>query len=189
MGIIADLTFFISNPAKLKIEDGAPMKLSDAEYETALTTVKTAAAAVGAEVAIMYEKNAGLSTVAPIVPEAKDKDKDVAVVAIEPPIAPSADVADQPTYKSSYVMIRRAPKSVDELLELRVAVVGNVVSGCLMLFGRYGALKELYSFLFSNGLLTLSFAFFRCLVALLTLGRWKGTYCRFMIFLTVKRTR
>ncbi|KAG0301804.1 hypothetical protein BGZ97_002612 [Linnemannia gamsii] len=115
-------------------EDGAPMKLSDAEYETALTTVKTAAAAVGAEVAIMYEKNAGLSTVAPVVPEAKDKDKDVAV-AIEPPIAPSADVADQPTYKSSYVMIRRAPKSVDELLELRVAVVGNVDAGKSTLLG------------------------------------------------------
>ncbi|KAF9152955.1 hypothetical protein BG015_004386 [Linnemannia schmuckeri] len=107
-------------------EDGAPMKLSDAEYETALTTVKTAAAAVGAEVAIMYEKSAGLSAGAPVVPESKDKDKETNVVAVEPSLAPTTDVTDQPTYKSSYVMIRKTPKSVDELLELRVAVVGNV---------------------------------------------------------------
>ncbi|KAF8946864.1 hypothetical protein BGZ47_011103 [Haplosporangium gracile] len=107
-------------------EDGAPMKLSDAEYETALTTVKTAAAAVGAEMAIMHEKNAGLSTGAPVVPESKDKDKAAAVVAVQPSLAPTMDVTDQPTYKSSYVMIRKTPKTVDELLELRVAVVGNV---------------------------------------------------------------
>ncbi|KAG0070225.1 hypothetical protein BGZ89_001136 [Linnemannia elongata] len=107
-------------------EDGAPMKLSDAEYETALTTVKTAAAAVGAEVAIMYEKNAGLSAGVSVVPESKDKeDKDTTITA-EPSIAPTADVTDQSTYKSSYVMIRKTPKSVEELLELRVAVVGNV---------------------------------------------------------------
>lgn len=104
------------------------MKLSDAEYETALTTVKTAAAAVGAEVAIMFEKSAGLSTGAPIVPESKDKEDKDAAIASEPSIAPTAEVTDQPTYKSSYVMIRKTPKSVDELLELRVAVVGNVVS-------------------------------------------------------------
>ncbi|KAG0076275.1 hypothetical protein BGZ90_008910 [Linnemannia elongata] len=116
-------------------EDGAPMKLSDAEYETALTTVKTAAAAVGAEVAIMYEKNAGLSAGASIVPESKDKeDKDTAIAA-EPSIAPTADVADQSTYKSSYVMIRKTPKSVEELLELRVAVVGNVDAGKSTLLG------------------------------------------------------
>ncbi|KAF9139772.1 hypothetical protein BGX30_007484 [Mortierella sp. GBA39] len=107
-------------------EDGTPMKLSDAEYETALTTVKTAAAAVGAEVAIMYEKNAGLSTGAPVVPESKDKEDKDAAIAAEPSIAPITDVIDQPTYKSSYVMIRKTPKSVEELLELRVAVVGNV---------------------------------------------------------------
>ncbi|KAF9125375.1 hypothetical protein BGW39_007452 [Mortierella sp. 14UC] len=102
-------------------EDGAPMKLSDAEYETALTTVKSAAAAIGAEVAIMYEKNAGLLTGAP-APEIKDKDTSAAP---EPSLAVSTDT-DQPTYKTSYVMIRKTPKSVEELLELRVAVVGNV---------------------------------------------------------------
>lgn len=167
------------NPAKLKIEDGAPMKLSDAEYETALATVKAAAAAVGAEVAIMHEKNAGLSTGAPVVTEAKDKDKDAADVAVEAPIAPSADGTDQPTYKSSYVMIRKTPKSVDELLELRVAVVGNVVSSCLVPTGRYER--------FSHSLLTLSF-FICCVVHLLNLGRWKGTYCRFFyIFPAMKR--
>ncbi|KAF9538163.1 hypothetical protein EC957_007133 [Mortierella hygrophila] len=107
-------------------EDGTPMKLSDAEYDTALATVKTAAATVGAEVAIMYEKNAGLSTGAPVVPESKDKEDKDANIAVEPSIAPIADVIDQPTYKSSYVMIRKTPKSVEELLELRVAVVGNV---------------------------------------------------------------
>ncbi|KAG0199758.1 hypothetical protein BGX33_011466 [Mortierella sp. NVP41] len=113
-------------------EDGAPMKLSDAEYQTALTTVKTAAAAVGAEVAIMHEKNAGLSTGAPILPESGGKG--VTPIA-EPSLAPSVDAADQPIYKSSYVMIRKTPKSVDELLELRVAVVGNVDAGKSTLLG------------------------------------------------------
>ncbi|KAG0278151.1 hypothetical protein BGZ95_004577 [Linnemannia exigua] len=110
-------------------EDGAPMKLSDAEYETALTTVKIAAAAIGAEVAIMFEKNAGLSTGVPVA-ETKDKD-----TTAEPSLAPPTDVTDQPTYKTSYVMIRKTPKSVEELLELRVAVVGNVDAGKSTLLG------------------------------------------------------
>ncbi|KAI9231348.1 MAG: hypothetical protein BYD32DRAFT_467250, partial [Podila humilis] len=87
-------------------EDGAPMNLTDAEYQTALATVRSAAATVGAEVAIMYEKN---STPTNASGEAT----------VEGP-------APEDVFKTAYVMIRNKPKSVEELLELRVAVVGNV---------------------------------------------------------------
>ncbi|KAG9325261.1 hypothetical protein KVV02_000009 [Mortierella alpina] len=104
-------------------EDGTPMKLNDTEYQTALSTVRTAAAAVGAEVAVMFEKSAGDST-APSIPDSQDKD--TSSILTESSVSPAAD-ADQSLFKSSYVMVRKTPKSVEELLELRVAVVGNVV--------------------------------------------------------------
>ncbi|KAF9958370.1 hypothetical protein BGZ72_000436 [Mortierella alpina] len=103
-------------------EDGTPMNLSEVEYQTALSTVKTAAAAVGAEVAIMFEKTAGDSTAASI-PD--NQDKDASPILAESSVSPAVD-ADQSLFKSSYVMVRKTPKSVEELLELRVAVVGNV---------------------------------------------------------------
>ncbi|KAF9929536.1 hypothetical protein BGZ67_006271 [Mortierella alpina] len=103
-------------------EDGTPMKLNDTEYQTALSTVRTAAAAVGAEVAVMFEKSAGDST-APSIPDSQDKD--TSPILTESSVSPAAD-ADQSLFKSSYVMVRKTPKSVEELLELRVAVVGNV---------------------------------------------------------------
>ncbi|KAG0259567.1 hypothetical protein BG011_002552 [Mortierella polycephala] len=108
-------------------EDGAPMNLNDAEYQTALSTVKTAASAIGAEVAIMFEKNSGPTSGATVQVDSKEGDS---------PSAPTLDVSSMPTtsttdgdqtlFKTSYVMIRKIPKSVEELLELRVAVVGNV---------------------------------------------------------------
>ncbi|KAF9965898.1 hypothetical protein BGZ70_003852 [Mortierella alpina] len=103
-------------------EDGTPMKMNDTEYQTALSTVRTAAAAVGAEVAVMFEKSAADST-APPIPD--NQDKDASLIPTEPSATPAAD-ADQALFKSSYVMVRKTPKSVEELLELRVAVVGNV---------------------------------------------------------------
>ncbi|KAG0207055.1 hypothetical protein BGX28_001598 [Mortierella sp. GBA30] len=108
-------------------EDGAPMNLIEAEYQTALSTVKSAAAAVGAEVAIMFEKNSGASTSTTSLTDNKDKDHPAPVLA-EPSTTTvvAASDADQTLFKTSYVMIRKTPKSVEELLELRVAVVGNV---------------------------------------------------------------
>ncbi|KAF9897146.1 hypothetical protein BX616_006105, partial [Lobosporangium transversale] len=88
-------------------EDGAPMNLTETEYQTAFSTVRTAASAIGAEVAIMFEKNSG-----PSLPESTS--------------GATGDSTDQSTGKTSYVMIRKVPKSAEELLELRVAVVGNV---------------------------------------------------------------
>ncbi|KAG0052893.1 hypothetical protein BGZ83_001978 [Gryganskiella cystojenkinii] len=103
-------------------EDGAPMNLTEAEYQTALSTVRTAAAAVGAEVAIMFEKNVGLAdkTATP-APASAD-------AATAPPVvaSTSSSTVEGETFKTAYVMIRKTPKSVEELLELRVAVVGNV---------------------------------------------------------------
>lgn len=112
---VYSLVFFLWGLLHNMTEDGAPMNLTDAEYQTALTTVRTAAATVGAEVAIMYEKNA--STPATAAGESS---------AVEP------TPALEDVFKTAYVMIRNKPKSVEELLELRVAVVGNVVCSCLL---------------------------------------------------------
>ncbi|KAF9287839.1 hypothetical protein BGZ68_001188 [Mortierella alpina] len=103
-------------------EDGTPMNLNDTEYQIALSTVRTAAAAVGAEVAVMFEKSAGDATAASI-PD--NQDRDAPSIPTEASVS-SATVPDQSLFKSSYVMVRKTPKSVEELLELRVAVVGNV---------------------------------------------------------------
>jgi len=98
------------------------MNLTEVEYQTALATVRTAAAAVGAEVAIMFEKNAG--------PAEKTSSTSTEAATVAP--ASVAPAVEGDTYKTAYVMIRKTPKSVEELLELRVAVVGNVVWSRLM---------------------------------------------------------
>lgn len=94
------------------------MNLTEIEYQTALATVRTAAAAVGAEVAIMFEKNAG-----PADKTSSTSSTETTTVAH----VSAAPTVEGETYKTAYVMIRKTPKSVEELLELRVAVVGNVV--------------------------------------------------------------
>ncbi|KAG0006673.1 hypothetical protein BGZ65_005329 [Modicella reniformis] len=100
-------------------EDGAPMNLTEAEYQIALTTVRTAAAAVAAEVAIMHEKNSGALSGSST--QVDDKEASTSI-----PEQTTASTADGETFKTCYVMIRKLPKSAEELLELRVAVVGNV---------------------------------------------------------------
>ncbi|KAF8954922.1 GTP-binding protein 1, partial [Entomortierella lignicola] len=83
-------------------------------------TVRKAATAVGAEVAVMYEQIPD-STPVPTAAESNDK-----AIAVESSSSAPTTENDQATFRRSYVMIRKIPKSVEELLELRVAVVGNV---------------------------------------------------------------
>ncbi|KAG0003822.1 hypothetical protein BGZ79_011039 [Entomortierella chlamydospora] len=111
-------------------EDGAPMNLTDEEYQTALSTVRTAATAVGAEIAVMYEQIPGALP----VPAPDSKAVSPPAEAVSPlaeavsasSAAPTAEGDQAATFRRSYVMIRKIPKSVEELLEIRVAVVGNV---------------------------------------------------------------
>ncbi|KAK3828424.1 MAG: GTP binding protein [Benniella sp.] len=109
-------------------EDGAPMNLTDAEYQTALATVRTAASAVGAEVAVILEKDSTGSTGSSI--PADDKGENTTI-----PESTATSTVDGGTFKSSYVMIRKTPKSAEDLLEVRVAVVGNVDAGKSTLLG------------------------------------------------------
>ncbi|KAG0334267.1 hypothetical protein BG004_000487 [Podila humilis] len=123
-------------------EDGAPMHLTVAEYQTALETIRSAAAAVGAEIAIMHEKNTGTTnTPAPVaaatVPTAEIKGEnesksEATVVSVEPAVT---STNEGEVSKTAYIMIRNKPKSIEELLELRVAVVGNVDAGKSTLLG------------------------------------------------------
>ncbi|KAF9426663.1 hypothetical protein BGZ94_006179 [Podila epigama] len=108
-------------------EDGTPMELSEADYQTALSTVRSAAGAIGAEVAIMYEKSLG-SSPTPVVQTDAESPTYTKTEETSSVTAPDATVAssDGTSFKSAYVMIRKKPKSAEELLEVRVAVVGNV---------------------------------------------------------------
>ncbi|KAI7825163.1 P-loop containing nucleoside triphosphate hydrolase protein [Gamsiella multidivaricata] len=81
----------------------------------------------------MYEKNTDLSLGSEAAP-IEGKGKGSAEVIAEP-TAPVTAEGGQSTFKTSYVMIRKIPKSVEELLELRVAVVGNVDAGKSTLLG------------------------------------------------------
>ncbi|KAF9584543.1 hypothetical protein BGW38_006068 [Lunasporangiospora selenospora] len=129
-------------------EDGAPMDLTEAEFQTALSTVKTTAAAVGAEVAIMYEKATGPVGATATSAEQQVNDDDAASASednapdssVETSTAPvastgSAEDGSVAQFKTAYVMIRKIPKSPEDLLELRVAVVGNVDAGKSTLLG------------------------------------------------------
>lgn len=77
------------------------------EYGRALAAVQDVAKELGAGVSVLLEKNTGSETEV----EAVEKDS------------------------SSRVMVRRQPKSMEELLEIRVAVVGNVDAGKSTLLG------------------------------------------------------
>jgi hypothetical protein len=115
------------------------MNLTDAEYQTALATVRTAASAVGAEVAVMLEKDSTGSTGSSI--PADDKGENATISD-----STATSTVDGGTFKSSYVMIRKTPKSAEELLEVRVAVVGNVVCFTLSIGIADGAMLSLVSF-------------------------------------------
>lgn len=74
------------------------MKFGKEEYQTALKRVEEVAKELDAGVTVLLTKNAGEET--------------------DVPAATTSDV-------SAKVLIRRQPKSMEELLEIRVAVVGN----------------------------------------------------------------
>ncbi|KAG0258603.1 hypothetical protein DFQ27_004541 [Actinomortierella ambigua] len=129
-------------------EDGAPMNLSDTEFETALTTVRTVASVLEAEVAVMYEKNvSGIPepniTPTAIIPEGEETasgnrtslQSSSSPSSSAPPASSSSSKEADKSNKTAYLMIRKAPKSGEELLEVRVAVVGNVDAGKSTMLG------------------------------------------------------
>lgn len=79
------------------LDDGAPMYLVKDDYQKALATIGTIAADLGADYAVVDER----------------------------------EKPDQGILTN--LMIRRRPKTVEDLLEIRIAVVGNVV--CLLGLG------------------------------------------------------
>ncbi|KAA8901691.1 P-loop containing nucleoside triphosphate hydrolase protein [Sphaerosporella brunnea] len=89
--------------------NGESMGLSREEYAAALVAVRAAAKELRAGVTVLMTKNVG---------------------------EPATDVETTTSNDvSAKVMVRRQPESVDELLEIRVAVVGNVDAGKSTLLG------------------------------------------------------
>lgn len=81
-------------------EDGTPMNLTTKEYEICIANLTLLTQALGADLA--------------------DLDELIQLDINKTPIS---------TQKVSHLMIRKRPKSVQEALEVRVAVVGNVDAG------------------------------------------------------------
>lgn len=92
--------------------DGSSQCLSKSEWSTALTRLKQAAKAEGADTQVLLTRNVG-----------GDLDSS------------GEDKKDKDTSCSGKLLIRRIPKSVSDVIETRIAVVGNVDAGKSTLLG------------------------------------------------------
>ncbi|CAO0798627.1 unnamed protein product [Mucor circinelloides] len=89
-------------------EDGTSMNLTQDEYNTCIETIRTVTDKLGADFANIDELNT---------------------------LDPTAKPANSSTSDVYHLMIRKRPQSVQDLLEIRVAVVGNVDAGKSTMLG------------------------------------------------------
>lgn len=106
------------------------MNLTIAEFQTALTTLEKVLNELGADYAIMDERDdsgpmASFSTSTPNEVDEMTGNEYVAKFTAGSDV--SIGGTTPASGKVAHLMIRKKPASVDELLEIRVAVVGNVV--------------------------------------------------------------
>lgn len=93
---------------KKKIEDGSSMNLSQDEYTKCIETIRIVADKLQADFANIDELNT---------------------------LDPTAKPSNSTTSDVYHLMIRKRPQSVQDLLEIRVAVVGNVDAGKSTMLG------------------------------------------------------
>ncbi|KAI9287734.1 P-loop containing nucleoside triphosphate hydrolase protein [Umbelopsis sp. AD052] len=106
-------------------DDGSPMDLSDEDMKCALTNLEKILVEVDADYAIMDERNISENP----FPEIKTK------YVNEEKAPEEAKKSDLPITKVAHIMIRRKNPTIDSILEIRVAVVGNVDAGKSTLLG------------------------------------------------------
>jgi GTPase len=99
-------------------DDGSPMNLSDEDLKYALTNLEKILVEVDADYAIMDERNISENP----FPEIKTK------YVTEEKAPEEAKKSELPITKVAHIMIRKKNPTIDSILEIRVAVVGNVVS-------------------------------------------------------------
>ncbi|KAJ3103986.1 GTP-binding protein 1 [Phlyctochytrium planicorne] len=101
-------------------DDGTSMNLTEEEYKTALAVLTKVADKLKSDVTLLHERrNLILSTTT---------ESDDAPV----PAAASSSISP---YYFGHALVRQRPGSVEDLLELRIAVVGNVDAGKSTLLG------------------------------------------------------
>ncbi|KAK8007802.1 LMWPc-domain-containing protein [Apiospora arundinis] len=93
--------------------NGDSMRLTKAEFDTALARLQKAAKTIHADCNVLLTKNVGGDAEADSVATGKDKNKDC----------------------SGKVMIRQAPSTAESVIETRIAVVGNVDAGKSSMLG------------------------------------------------------
>ncbi|OZJ05298.1 hypothetical protein BZG36_01945 [Bifiguratus adelaidae] len=108
-------------------DDGSSMGLSREELDQALATIGQVAQKLDAAYSIIYQKDTPASkSIAAVAGESGKRDSVKTKL--------NANGHDT-TGHVAYIMIRQHPASVDKLLEIRVAVVGNVDAGKSTLLG------------------------------------------------------
>ncbi|CAO3683405.1 unnamed protein product [Umbelopsis ramanniana] len=106
-------------------DDGSPMNLSDEDLKYALTNLEKILVEVDADYAIMDERNISENP----FPEIKTK------YVTEEKAPEEAKKSELPITKVAHIMIRKKNPTIDSILEIRVAVVGNVDAGKSTLLG------------------------------------------------------
>ncbi|RUS34255.1 hypothetical protein BC938DRAFT_481601 [Jimgerdemannia flammicorona] len=105
-------------------DDGTPMNLELEEFQVALLTLEKVLKELGADYAIMDERDTTGSTSSTFAIPGMDETAEEVPKPVEDTI--TLGIVTPSSGKVAHLMIRKKPLSVDELLEIRVAVVGNV---------------------------------------------------------------
>jgi hypothetical protein len=100
------------------LDDGTPMNLSDEDMKRALANLEEILTELDGDYAVMDERNISQNPFPEIQTEYQSESKAPAEVKAN----------DLPITKVAHLMIRIRNPKIDSILEIRVAVVGNVVS-------------------------------------------------------------
>ncbi|KAJ3286361.1 Short integuments 2, mitochondrial [Borealophlyctis nickersoniae] len=110
-------------------EDGSLMEFTSDEYSTALSTIRKGADKLNADVTVLHERHTPT-----LVTTGQGSIEDLAVSNNDNTDSVSSQQAQTP-YTYAHLLIRRRAGPVEDLMELRIAVVGNVDAGKSTLLG------------------------------------------------------
>jgi GTPase len=102
-------------------EDGSSMQLSDEEFQSCIANVESQASKLGADVSVAHQRR---ESVLQTSSSSDQLDKE-----------PEQPTKMKEPHKYGHLLIRKGPGEVQDLLELRICVVGNVDAGKSTLLG------------------------------------------------------
>ncbi|KAJ3413146.1 hypothetical protein HDV05_008484, partial [Chytridiales sp. JEL 0842] len=106
-------------------ESGKSMNLSEEEYKAALKRLDTVSQSLRSDVSILHERRSFVLPTSTAPTQSSSSEN-----------VPTLPVADESSpYYYAHALVRKKPGVVEELLEMRIAVVGNVDAGKSTLLG------------------------------------------------------